>query len=99
MSSSVNPADTVELSLEELAAELGIRPRFCSHLIERQKVTVTPAGDKFLIDAAYLAETKENNRILRAELAEALADPAAVRRRAIAELAGVDEETARRLGY
>lgn len=92
-------SDTVELTLSELAAELGIRPRFCERLVEREKIVALPTETGYLVDVTYLADTKERNRILRAELAEALADPAAVRRRAVAELAGVDAETARRLGY
>ena len=92
-------SDTVELTLSELATQLGIRPRFCERLIERDKIAALPTPTGYLVDITYLADTKERNRILRAELAEALADPAAVRRRAIAELAGVDAETAQRLGY
>lgn len=92
-------SDTVELTLSELAEALGIRSRFCERLIERGKIAVLPSETGYLVDVTYLADTKERNRIMRAELAEALADPAAVRRRAVAELARVDPETARRLGY
>lgn len=90
----------VEFTLDELATELGVRPRHLTHVLDRGMLSdVHIDGDKYFIDANKLAEQKERNRIGREELAYAFAHPAEIRRNAILEMSGVDDATAKRLGY
>jgi hypothetical protein len=90
----------VELTLDELATELSVRPRHLTHVLNRGMLSaVRVDGDKYFIDAIALAEQKERNRIGREELAYAFANQDEIRRKFVLESAGVDEETATRLGY
>lgn len=90
----------VELTLDELAAELDVRPRHLTHVLNRGMLSaVRVEGDKYFIDATELAEQKERNRRGREELAYAFANRDEIERNLILEMSGVDDETAKRLGY
>lgn len=90
----------VEFTLDELAAELSVRPRHLTHVLNRGMLAaVRIDGDKYFIEANELAEQKERNRIGREELAFAFANPEEIRRRAVLEFSGVSEEDAKRLGF
>lgn len=90
----------VEFTLDELAAEIGVRPRHLTHVLDRGMLSaVRVEGDKYFIDATELEEQKERNRRAREELTYAFANREEIYRNLILEMSGVDDETAKRLGY
>lgn len=95
-----NASTEIVLSLEELATELDVRPRHLEHVLARGMLPfIAVEGNAYRVDSTELAEQKERNRIGREELRYAFAHPDEIRQRLVRELAGVDEETAKRLGY
>lgn len=99
MSTSSSATNEVVLTREELAAELGVRPQFITHIVARNLLPIRVADNAYHIDADDLAKAKEQQRIGREELAYAFTHADEIRRNFILEAAGIDDETAKRLGY
>lgn len=93
-------SNELEFTLDELAVEMGVRPRHLSHVLNRGMLSaVRVEGDKYFIDTNALAEQKERNRLGCEELSYAFANRDEMQRNLILEMSGVDDETAKRLGY
>lgn len=106
MSQSSEGENSLVFTPEEFAAELGFRSTsFLKHLTKRNAL----GGEVTVIDGNYhvtqtgLDTMKERNRKAREELRYVFENGEEIRRKVARELAlemsGVDEETAKRLGY
>lgn len=87
------------LSLDEAVEASALHPRILTRLIERGDLKNVGTADEPRFDAEEIADTAIRSRIERAKLLDSIANQEQIRRDVILELAGVDDETATRLGF
>lgn len=84
---------------EEFADEIGLRVSFVKHLVGRDAFTLRVIDGQYHLTADELATIKADRQRAQDELHYAFTHQDEIRRRLIARAVGVDEETAKRLGY
>lgn len=101
MSNPTASESVLVFTAEEFAAELGFKASFLKHLTVRKAFAdeVIVIDDEYHVTAENLDIIKERNRKAGEELAYAFAHSDEIKRRLVARAAGVDEETAKSLGY